>query len=120
MGDHVDLDGDLWEDIPDSESGPMNCAQRWRNAGPEGRKKMFGLFEESGIFIGSCRHRMVIAACDMIKSGELYVAITNSDLIFLRVNLVRSTLWLSSIALSIGSEKTSAVHTISAAPFNNA
>lgn len=82
-----------------------------------GEKKMFGLFEESGIFIGSCRHRMVIAACDMIKSGELYVAITNSDLIFLRVNLVRSTLWLSSIALSIGSEKTSAVHTISAAPF---
>ena len=68
--------GDLWEDIPDSESGPMNCAQQWRDAGPEGWKKMFGLFKESGIFIGSCHHWMVIATCDMIKSGELYVLIT--------------------------------------------
>ena len=34
---------------------------------------MFFLFDESSIFIASCRHRMVLAVCDMIKSGELFV-----------------------------------------------
>ena len=72
----IDPDGDLWEDIPESESWPMNCAQQWKNAGPKGQKKMFGLFKGSGIFIGSCCHQMVIAACNIIKSGELYVLIT--------------------------------------------
>ena len=51
----------------------MNCAEWWRNAAPEVQKKMFALFEESGIFIASCCHHMVLAVCDMIKSGELYV-----------------------------------------------
>ncbi|KAM6494952.1 hypothetical protein JOM56_009575 [Amanita muscaria] len=41
-------DKDDWEDIPNSEPGPLNC-----------------------IFIACCRHKMVLAACDMIKSGEL-------------------------------------------------
>ena len=49
----------------------LPCLERWRNAGPEERKKMFSLFDESGIFIASCRHRMVLVVCDMIKSGEL-------------------------------------------------
>jgi hypothetical protein len=43
------------------------CVDRWHNAGPEERKKMFALFQESGIFIASCRHRLVLLACDMIK-----------------------------------------------------
>ncbi|KAG1902769.1 uncharacterized protein F5891DRAFT_948139 [Suillus fuscotomentosus] len=34
-------------------------------------KKMFSVFDESGIFIAVCRHRFVILACDMIWSGEL-------------------------------------------------
>lgn len=51
----------------------VNCVNRWRNAGPEERKRMFALFEESGIFIASCRHRLVLLVCDMVRSGELYV-----------------------------------------------
>ncbi|KAF8344863.1 hypothetical protein F5887DRAFT_1061987 [Amanita rubescens] len=47
------------------------CADRWKNAGPDQRKRMFGLFEETGIFIAACRHRTVLYGCDMIKSGEL-------------------------------------------------
>jgi phenylpropionate dioxygenase-like ring-hydroxylating dioxygenase large terminal subunit len=39
---------------------------------------MFALFEESGVFIASCRHRLVLLACDMIKSGELYVSFHQS------------------------------------------
>jgi hypothetical protein len=67
---------DDWEDTTDEGTG-LGCIERWRNAGPEERKKMFALFEESGIFIASCRHRLVLLACDMIKSGELYVVLTN-------------------------------------------
>ncbi|KAF8345218.1 hypothetical protein F5887DRAFT_885107 [Amanita rubescens] len=47
------------------------CADRWKNAGPEQRKRMFSLFEETGIFIAACRHRTILYACDMIKSSEL-------------------------------------------------
>ncbi|KAJ7500264.1 hypothetical protein B0H11DRAFT_1714916, partial [Mycena galericulata] len=47
------------------------CVDRWRNAGPEQRKKMFALFAVSGIFLTVCRHGHVIVMCDMIRSGEL-------------------------------------------------
>ncbi|TFK59015.1 hypothetical protein BDN72DRAFT_781320 [Pluteus cervinus] len=47
------------------------CVERWRNAGPEARKKMFALFAVSGIFVTVCRHGHVLLICDMIRSGEL-------------------------------------------------
>ena len=49
------------------------CVERWRNAGPEARKKMFALFAIAGIFLAICRHGHVLVICDMIRSGELYV-----------------------------------------------
>jgi hypothetical protein len=49
------------------------CVERWRNAGPEARKKMFTLFAVAGIFLAVCRHGHVLVMCDMIRSGELYV-----------------------------------------------
>jgi Kyakuja-Dileera-Zisupton transposase len=61
---------DDWEDVEDKTPG-IPCLERWRNAGPEERKRMFALFDESGIFIASCRHRVVLLSCDMIRSGEL-------------------------------------------------
>ncbi|KAI6029499.1 hypothetical protein BKA83DRAFT_4047147, partial [Pisolithus microcarpus] len=36
-------------------------------------KRMFSMFHESGIFIASCWHQFVLLACNMVKSGELYV-----------------------------------------------
>lgn len=47
------------------------CVDRWRNAGPEARKKMFALFAVAGIFVTVCRHGHVLVICDMIRSGEL-------------------------------------------------
>ena len=47
------------------------CVERWRNAGPEARKKMFALFAVAGIFLAVCRHGHVLVICDMIRSGEL-------------------------------------------------
>ena len=69
--DNVDIDDD-WEDIEDQTPG-LRCIDCWRNAGPEECKRMFALFDESGIFIASCHHRFVLLACDMVKSGELYI-----------------------------------------------
>lgn len=70
MSEDIDVQDD-WEDV---NQGPgLPCINRWRNAGPEERKKMFAMFEEAGIFIASCRHRLVLLMCDMVKSGELYV-----------------------------------------------
>ncbi|KAJ6608426.1 hypothetical protein B0H10DRAFT_2166582 [Mycena sp. CBHHK59/15] len=47
------------------------CVDRWRNAGPEARKKMFALFAVAGIFLTVCRHSHVLVMCDMIRSTEL-------------------------------------------------
>ncbi|KAJ6491155.1 hypothetical protein C8R45DRAFT_825830, partial [Mycena sanguinolenta] len=47
------------------------CVERWKAAGPEGRKKMFSLFAIAGIFICVCHHGHALVMCDMIRSGEL-------------------------------------------------
>lgn len=47
------------------------CTDRWTNLANESQKKMWGVFEETGIFVGACRHGVVMAICDMIRSGEL-------------------------------------------------
>lgn len=49
------------------------CIDHWRNASPEARKKMYALFAIAGIFLAMCCHGHVLAMCDMIQSGELYV-----------------------------------------------
>ncbi|KAG1782891.1 hypothetical protein EV702DRAFT_1176201 [Suillus placidus] len=67
-----DSSPDDWQDEPvEANQGSLTCVTRWRNAGPETRKKMFSVFHESGIFIAACRHRFVLLACNMIRSGEL-------------------------------------------------
>ncbi|KAG2143103.1 hypothetical protein DEU56DRAFT_911034 [Suillus clintonianus] len=68
-----DSDDDNWTDetTANEGAGTFTCVNRWRNAGPDTRKKMFSVFDESGIFIAVCRHRFVFLACDMVRSGEL-------------------------------------------------
>ncbi|KAG1789934.1 uncharacterized protein HD556DRAFT_1243055 [Suillus plorans] len=69
-----DTNDDNWEDETIAAEGTtpaFSCVNQWRNAGPETQKKMFSVFDESGIFIAACRHRFVVLACDMIRSGEL-------------------------------------------------
>ncbi|KZT68378.1 hypothetical protein DAEQUDRAFT_653084, partial [Daedalea quercina L-15889] len=64
----------VWLDINDNDTlvSPVSiCEERWRNAGPEARKKMFALFAITGIFVAICRHGQLLIMCDMIRSGEL-------------------------------------------------
>ncbi|KAG9310199.1 hypothetical protein JVU11DRAFT_9839 [Chiua virens] len=58
-------------DVEDPNSSTMHCIERWRNAGSEEQRKMFKVFDESGIFIACCHHRFMLVACDMVQSGEL-------------------------------------------------
>jgi hypothetical protein len=63
---------ELGEDLANELQRCVNtCVERWRNAGPEARKKMFALFAISGIFLSVYRHGHVLVICDMIRSGEL-------------------------------------------------
>ncbi|KAG2337856.1 hypothetical protein BDR05DRAFT_978353 [Suillus weaverae] len=70
----MDTNDGNWEDKTIAAEGTtpaFNCVNRWRNAGPETQKKMFSVFDESGIFIAACHHRFVVLACNMIWSREL-------------------------------------------------
>ncbi|KZT63775.1 hypothetical protein DAEQUDRAFT_658875, partial [Daedalea quercina L-15889] len=63
-----------WLDVNENDDlvSPISiCEERWRNAGPEARKKMFALFAITGIFVAICRHGQLLIMCDMIRSGEL-------------------------------------------------
>ncbi|KAJ7191133.1 hypothetical protein GGX14DRAFT_537905 [Mycena pura] len=40
------------------------CADRWKNM-------MWGIFDETGVFLALCRHGFVLVIADMIRSGEL-------------------------------------------------
>lgn len=48
----------------------VSCAQRWTNMDNEKTSRMWGVFDESGIFISLCRHGYVLVAVDMVQSGE--------------------------------------------------
>ncbi|KAJ7734061.1 hypothetical protein B0H14DRAFT_3097692 [Mycena olivaceomarginata] len=47
------------------------CAERWKNMIEDVTAKMWGIFDETGIFVCLCRHGFVLMIVDMIKSGEL-------------------------------------------------
>ncbi|KAF8162026.1 hypothetical protein K438DRAFT_1985345, partial [Mycena galopus ATCC 62051] len=47
------------------------CAERWKNMINDVTSKMWGIFDEMGIFLALCRHGFVLVIADMIRSGEL-------------------------------------------------
>ncbi|KAK1232405.1 hypothetical protein PQX77_004435 [Marasmius sp. AFHP31] len=63
-----ELFGKKDEDIFDESNG---CADRWRNMSEELTSKMWGVFEETGVFVSLCRHGFVLLVVDMVESGEL-------------------------------------------------
>ncbi|KAJ7730827.1 hypothetical protein B0H14DRAFT_2409539 [Mycena olivaceomarginata] len=56
------------------------CQERWKNMSKELTAKMWGIFDETGVFLALCRHGFVLLVADMVRSGELAkygLAITN-------------------------------------------
>lgn len=39
-------------------------------------KHMWGILDETGIFLALCRHGFALIVADMVRSGELYVFFT--------------------------------------------
>ncbi|KAG1793324.1 uncharacterized protein HD556DRAFT_1479424 [Suillus plorans] len=57
---------DLFDD--DEDDNP--CAGRWKNMKDDKTKRMWGVFDESGIFMAVCRHGFTLIIADMVQSGE--------------------------------------------------
>ena len=57
------------EDEPEEEENP--CEGRWSNMVSELTARMWGIFDETGIFLALCRHGFVLVVADMVQSGEL-------------------------------------------------
>ncbi|KAI0083731.1 hypothetical protein BDY19DRAFT_899813 [Irpex rosettiformis] len=74
-GPRVRHDGDGSDDeIYEDYSGPLKlalCVRNWKSAAQESNKKMWAMFEESGIFASACRHGSILWIADMVCSGEL-------------------------------------------------
>ncbi|KAH7923679.1 hypothetical protein BV22DRAFT_1105986 [Leucogyrophana mollusca] len=63
-----DVPHDMFDDAKDDGDNP--CASRWKNMKDEGTKKMWGVFDESGVFLAVCRHGFSLVIADMVQSGE--------------------------------------------------
>ncbi|KAG2128012.1 hypothetical protein DEU56DRAFT_872749 [Suillus clintonianus] len=61
-------------DIPPQDAvNPIaaDCSKHWKAAAGDEKKRMWGIFEETGIFVTVCRHRFLLWYTDMVRSGEL-------------------------------------------------
>ena len=58
----------LGAEIDTEDSSP--CAERWRNMKTEVTARMWGIFEETGLFLSLCRHGFVLFLADMVRTGE--------------------------------------------------
>lgn len=47
------------------------CVKNWESKSAEEKKKMWSIFNESGVFVPVCRHGFILWVIDMIRSGEL-------------------------------------------------
>jgi hypothetical protein len=47
------------------------CVDNWKSAAKEETKRMWSIFDESGIFASACRHGLILWLIDMVRSGEL-------------------------------------------------
>jgi hypothetical protein len=62
---------DTLQDAEYSQGADNLCADRWKNMIEDVTSKMWGIFDETGIFLVLCRHGFVLVIVDMIRSGEL-------------------------------------------------
>ncbi|KAK0229527.1 hypothetical protein EDD85DRAFT_923122 [Armillaria nabsnona] len=57
-------------DAKDTEGNP--CADQWENMKNDINSSMWGVFDETGVFVSLCRHGFLLLATDMVQSGELH------------------------------------------------
>ena len=64
----VDEDGGYFTEAGDSQL--ENCASNWKAAVSMERKRMWGVFDETGVFASACPHGFILWLADMVQSGE--------------------------------------------------
>ncbi|KAJ6489101.1 hypothetical protein C8R45DRAFT_1053342 [Mycena sanguinolenta] len=47
------------------------CSDRWKNMVNHVTSRMWGIFDETGIFLALCRHGFALVVTDMVRNGEL-------------------------------------------------
>lgn len=65
------IDGDEGYIAEVDEPQLESCASNWKAAASMEKKKMWGIFDETGIFASACPHGFVLWLVDMVRSGEL-------------------------------------------------
>ncbi|KAI0753042.1 hypothetical protein C8Q80DRAFT_1342386 [Daedaleopsis nitida] len=65
-GNQDDASGDPTDGAPDS-----SCTSNWKAAAADDKKRMWAIFEETGVFAAACRHGFVLWLIDMVRSSEL-------------------------------------------------
>ncbi|KAJ7728633.1 hypothetical protein B0H16DRAFT_1330810 [Mycena metata] len=68
--DKVDQWRKDWEARKKKRSS-AGCEERWKNLADDSAKRMWGVYDETGIFLCLCRHGFVLLVEDMVRSGEL-------------------------------------------------
>lgn len=63
-------EGDPTDGVVDT-NGIDGCIKHWKANASEDKKRMWSMFDESGIFLSACRHHMILWGADMVRSGEL-------------------------------------------------
>ncbi|KAJ7027673.1 hypothetical protein C8F04DRAFT_964922 [Mycena alexandri] len=56
---------------PSPHGAAHGCEERWKNLADDASKRMWGVYDETGVFICLCRHGFVLLVADMVRSGEL-------------------------------------------------
>ncbi|KAF8337774.1 hypothetical protein F5887DRAFT_1063021 [Amanita rubescens] len=64
------LDKELNRHDPNDDSETV-CSGRWTNMVDALTSRMWGIFDETGVFLALCRHGFVLLVSDMVRSGEL-------------------------------------------------
>ncbi|KAJ7039975.1 hypothetical protein C8F04DRAFT_1208839 [Mycena alexandri] len=62
----------LWskDRVDDPHGAARGCEERWKNLADDASKRMWGVYNETGVFICLCRHRFILLVADMVCSGE--------------------------------------------------
>ena len=68
--DNMEIEGNIKEhsSIEDPNRGP--CANSWKAAQSDSKKRMWGIFAETGLFASACWHGLILWIADMVRSGE--------------------------------------------------
>jgi hypothetical protein len=69
--DWVDEDAENGDPTDGVEGFVAPCADHWKASAAEERKRMWGVFDEAGVFASACCHGFIIWLADMIRCGEL-------------------------------------------------